>query len=90
MKLSRIAGSLVLANISLALVSIGLACWGLKIDGALVVILWILLPPLLILNLAYLVGDLVRAATRRQAIYAVFLSLPAYVWDTWFVLNLKL
>jgi hypothetical protein len=55
-----------------------------------IVLWWVILPPLLLFDLAYVVADLARSATRKQAALAVLLAAPASVAEVWFFKTLRL
>lgn len=65
--------SLFLCGVSLLLGYSGLSPWW----GAL--IMWLMSPPLLLFTLAYVVADLLKPSTRKQALIALSLAIPVAV-----------
>jgi ABC-type multidrug transport system permease subunit len=86
----KTAGSLVLASASLALSIVAgllmLFAWG---DLA-VVLLWVVLPFLMLFTLCYLIADLVSTSKRRQGLFALLVSVPAFALQVWFFATLRL
>ena len=91
MKLSvKAAGSMILSSVAstMSLLAFLLPHIG-RSDWALV-LCWIVVPPLLLINFVYLLIDLARTNTRKQAVLAVLIVLPALLTEAWFFNNLRL
>jgi hypothetical protein len=79
----KVAGSLVLSplNLFLCAAALFLGYTALSPDWS-AVIIWLISPPLFFFTITYLITDLLRPVTRKQAIVASTLSLPVafVVW----------
>jgi hypothetical protein len=87
---SRVADSLILATFNLCLALSGVLLLRTSYSAWLTAVCWVLLPPLLLITLFFWGRDLAKATTRKQAIVALFLSLPLLALEGWFFKNLKL
>jgi hypothetical protein len=87
---SRVADSLILATFNLCLALSGFLLLYTSYSAWLIIVCWVLLPPLLIITLFFWARDLVKVSTRKQAIAAILVSIPALALVVWFFKNLKL
>lgn len=86
----KAAGSLILSSLaSLFSVIVFLLAYVVRSDWA-SILWWAVLPELLVLTLFYLVADLVRSTTRRQATVSLLIALPALITQVWLLENLHL
>ena len=86
---TRVADSLILATFNLSLSVSGFLLLYTSHSAWLLVVCWVLLPPLLVITLFFWARDL-RKTTRRQAIVALLLSMPVLVLEIWFFKHLNL
>lgn len=86
----KVSGSLVLSALAslLSLVAILLA-YVFRSDWA-AVLWWAVLPELLVFNIAYLVIEIAKGATGKQAALSVLIALPAFISGVWFFNNLHI
>jgi RsiW-degrading membrane proteinase PrsW (M82 family) len=87
---TRLADSLILAIVNLCLCLSGFLFRYTSHSEWLIAVCWVLLPPLLVITLFFWGRDLAKATTRKQAIVALFLSMPLLALEVWFFKNLKL
>jgi uncharacterized membrane protein len=86
----RLADSLILAVFSLCLAFSGSVLLDSSHSAWLIVICWVLLPPLLVTTLFFWMRDVRNPTARRQAIVALLLSIPVLVLEVWFFEHLNL
>ena len=86
----KAAGSIVLSTLAsfLAILAFLLA-YVFHSDWA-AVLWWAVLPELLVFTVVYLVADFANGTTRKQAIIAGLVALPALVSSVWFFQALRL
>jgi hypothetical protein len=87
---SRVSDSLILATFNLCIAFSGFLLLHTSHSDWLIVVCWVLLPPLLVITLFFWARDLRRPTARRQAIVALLLSMPPLVLEVWFFQHLKL
>jgi len=86
----KAAGSMVLSTLASVLAILAfLLAYVFHSDWA-TVLWWAVLPELLVLTVVYLVADLTSGKTRKQAIMAGLVVLPALVSSVWFFRTLRL